>query len=47
MSDKLIKVFVMGGAVVEVKNVPDGYELKVIDKDVVSSEEWDKESEKI
>ena len=32
--DKTIKVIVKGGVVMDVKNIPDGYEVQIIDHDV-------------
>ena len=34
MKNKTIKIIVQGGVVVDVKNLPDGYEIQIIDKDV-------------
>ena len=33
MENKTIQVTVMGGVVVDVKNLPDGWDLQIIDKD--------------
>jgi len=34
MKNKTIQIIVQGGVVVDVKNLPDGYEIQIIDKDV-------------
>ena len=31
--EKTIKIIVQGGVVVDVKNIPDGYEVQIVDKD--------------
>ena len=31
--EKTIKIIVKGGVVVDVKNIPDGYEVQIVDKD--------------
>ena len=31
--EKTIKIIVQGGVVVDVKNLPDGYEVQIVDKD--------------
>ena len=33
MKNKTIKIIVQGGVVVDVKNIPDGYEVHIVDKD--------------
>jgi len=33
MENKTIQVTVMGGVVVDVKNLPEGWDLQIIDKD--------------
>ena len=33
MTNKTIKIIVQGGVVVDVKNIPDGYEVQIVDKD--------------
>ena len=33
MKNKTIKIIVQGGVVVDVKNIPDGYEVQIIDND--------------
>ncbi len=33
MLKKTIKIIVQGGVVVDVKNLPDGYEVQIVDKD--------------
>ena len=30
---KTIQIIVQGGVVVDVKNIPDGYEVQIVDKD--------------
>ena len=40
-----IKIYVEGGAVMEVDNLPDGFDYEVIDRDVLEIE--DKEHEEI
>ena len=32
MKNKTIKIIVQGGVVVDVKNIPDGYEVQIVDK---------------
>jgi len=34
MKEKTIKIIVQGGVVVDVKNLPDGYVVQIVDKDV-------------
>ena len=34
MENKTIKIIVQGGVVVDVKNIPDGYEVQIIDDDI-------------
>ncbi len=34
MTNKTIKIIVQGGVVVDVKNIPDGYEVQIIDDDI-------------
>jgi hypothetical protein len=34
MQNKTIQIIVQGGVVVDVKNLPDGYEVQIVDKDV-------------
>ena len=34
MTNKTIRVIVQGGVVVDVKNLPDGYVVQIVDKDV-------------
>ena len=34
MKNKTIKIIVQGGVVIDVKNLPDGYEVQIVDKDV-------------
>ena len=34
MKNKTIKIIVQGGVVVDVKNLPDGYVVQIVDKDV-------------
>jgi len=38
-----IKIYVKGGAVMEVDNLPDGFEYEVIDRDIEAIEEIEKE----
>jgi hypothetical protein len=38
-----IKIYVEGGAVMEVDNLPDGFEYEVIDRDIEAIEEIEKE----
>tara|TARA_R100001443_G_scaffold87322_1_gene93850 strand:+ start:170 stop:280 length:111 start_codon:yes stop_codon:yes gene_type:complete len=33
MKNKTIRVIVQGGVVVDVENIPDGYEVQIVDKD--------------
>ena len=33
MINKTIQIIVQGGVVVDVKNIPDGYEVQIVDKD--------------
>ena len=33
MKNKTIKIIVQGGVVVDVKNLPDGYVVQIVDKD--------------
>ena len=33
MTNKTIKIIVQGGVVVDVKNLPDGYVVQIVDKD--------------
>jgi len=33
MKNKTIIITVQGGVVVDVKNIPDGYEVQIVDKD--------------
>ena len=33
MTNKTIRVIVQGGVVVDVENIPDGYEVQIVDKD--------------
>jgi hypothetical protein len=33
MKEKIIQIIVQGGAVVDVKNLPDGYVAQIVDKD--------------
>ena len=33
MKNKTIRVIVQGGVVVDVENIPDGYEVQIADKD--------------
>ena len=37
-----IKIYVEGGAVMEVDNLPDGFEYEVIDRDIEAIEEIEK-----
>ena len=34
MKEKTIKIIVQGGVVVDVKNLPDGFVVQIVDKDV-------------
>jgi hypothetical protein len=34
MKNKTIKIIVQGGVVIDVKNLPDGYVVQIVDKDV-------------
>jgi hypothetical protein len=38
-----IKIYVEGGAVMEVDNLPDGFEYEIIDRDITTLEEIEKE----
>ena len=38
-----IKIYVEGGAVMEVDNLPDGFEYEVIDRDVLEIEDIEQE----
>ncbi len=42
---KTIKIHVEGGAVMEVENLPEGFEYEIIDKDIELIEQIEKESE--
>ena len=33
MKEKIIQIIVQGGVVVDVKNLPDGYVVQIVDKD--------------
>ena len=33
MKNKTIQIIVQGGVVIDVKNLPEGYEIQIIDKD--------------
>ena len=33
MKNKTIRVIVQGGVVVDVENIPEGYEVQIVDKD--------------
>ena len=42
---KTIKIYVEGGAVMEVENIPEGYEYEIIDLDIEDIEKMNNESE--
>jgi len=33
MKEKIIQIIVQGGVVIDVKNLPDGYVVQIVDKD--------------
>ena len=33
MTNKTIQIIIEGGVVIDVKNIPDGYEVQIVDKD--------------
>ena len=43
MKNKTIKIIVQGGAVVDVKNIPDGYEVQIIDDDLEGHDVYNEE----
>ena len=45
MTDKTIKIFVDGGCVTDVFNLPDGFDYAIIDSDVQEDEEDEEDEE--
>jgi len=43
MKNKTIKIIVQGGVVVDVKNIPDGYEVQIIDDDIEGHDVYNEE----
>ena len=43
MTKKTIKIIVQGGVVVDVKNIPDGYEVQIIDDDIEGHDVYNEE----
>ena len=43
MQNKTIKIIVQSGVVVDVKNIPDGYEVQIIDDDIEGHDVYNEE----
>ena len=43
MKNKTIKIIVQAGVVVDVKNIPDGYEVQIIDDDLEGHDVYNEE----
>ena len=43
MKNKTIKIIVQGGVVVDVKNIPDCYEVQIIDDDIEGHDVYNEE----
>ena len=43
MTNKTIKIIVQSGVVVDVKNIPDGYEVQIIDDDIEGHDVYNEE----
>ena len=41
--EKTIKIIVQAGVVVDVKNIPDGYEVQIIDDDIEGHDVYNEE----
>ena len=47
MTNKTIKIIVQSGVVVDVKNIPDGYEVQIIDDDLEGHDVYNEEIEDV